>query len=116
MRFTVVDNGREVDMYKAPITISSPALQAPFYLLLNMAVGGNFTHAATPAQVTAPLPATTYVDYVRVYELDGKGESNSASVPSPRSASSVSSPTTRRSTTSRRRACRRTSSCGTTAP
>lgn len=74
MRFTVVDNGREVDMYKAPITISSPALQAPFYLLLNMAVGGNFTHAATPAQVTAPLPATTYVDYVRVYELDGKGE------------------------------------------
>jgi beta-glucanase (GH16 family) len=74
MRFTVLDNGREYDMYKAPITIASPALQAPFYLLLNMAVGGNFTPAATPAQVTAPLPATTYVDYVRVYELDGKGE------------------------------------------
>ncbi|MDR7334076.1 glycoside hydrolase family 16 protein [Roseateles asaccharophilus] len=74
MRFTVVDNGREYDMYKSPITIASSALNEPFYLLLNMAVGGNFTPAATPAQVTAPLPATTYVDYVRVYELDGKGE------------------------------------------
>lgn len=75
IRFSMLDNGREFDMYKAPIsTVGSPALQAPFYLLLNMAVGGNFTPAATPAQVTAPLPATTYVDYVRVYELDGQGE------------------------------------------
>ncbi len=75
IRFSVLDNGREYDMYKAPIsTVGSPALQEPFYLLLNMAVGGNFTPAATPAQITAPLPATTYVDYVRVYELDGKGE------------------------------------------
>ncbi len=74
IRFTLLDNGREYDMYKAPITINSTALNQPFYLLLNMAVGGNFTPAATPAQVTAPLPATTYVDYVRVYELDGLGE------------------------------------------
>ncbi|MFG6431047.1 glycoside hydrolase family 16 protein [Roseateles sp. LYH14W] len=75
IRFSVLDNGREYDMYKAPIsTVGSPALQAPFYLLLNLAVGGNFTPAATPAQITAPLPGTTYVDYVRVYELDGKGE------------------------------------------
>lgn len=74
MRFTVVDNGREVDMYKAPLAVNSPALKEPFYLLMNMAVGGNFTPAATPAQITAPLPATMYVDYVRVYELDGMGE------------------------------------------
>lgn len=75
IRFSLVDNGRELDMYKAPIsTVGSPALQAPFYLLLNLAVGGNFTPAATPAQITAPLPGTAYVDYVRVYELDGKGE------------------------------------------
>ena len=75
IRFSVLDNGREYDMYKAPIsTVGSPALQAPFYLLLNLAVGGNFTPAATPAQITAPLPGTAYVDYVRVYELDGKGE------------------------------------------
>jgi len=74
MRFTVVDNGREHDMYKAPLTVNSPALQEPFYLLLNLAVGGNFTPAANPAQVTAPLPGTMYVDYVRVYQLDGMGE------------------------------------------
>ena len=75
IRFSLIDNGRELDMYKAPIsTVGSPALQEPFYLLLNLAVGGNFTPAATPAQITAPLPGTAYVDYVRVYELDGKGE------------------------------------------
>jgi beta-glucanase (GH16 family) len=74
MRFTVLDNGREYDMYKAPLAINSTALNEPFYLLMNLAVGGNFTPAATPAQVTAPLPATAYVDYVRVYQLDGLGE------------------------------------------
>jgi beta-glucanase (GH16 family) len=73
MRFTIVDNGVEHDMYNAPLPVNSTALQAPFYLLLNLAVGGNFTDAATPAQVTAPLPGTMYVDYVRVYQLDGKG-------------------------------------------
>lgn len=75
IRFTLVDGSKETDMYNAPIsTVGSPALQAPFYLLMNMAVGGNFTNAATPDQVTAPLPGTMYVDYVRVYQLDGLGE------------------------------------------
>jgi len=73
MRFTVVDNGVERNMYDAPLPVNSTALQAPFYLLLNLAVGGNFTDAANPSQVTAPLPGTMYVDYVRVYQLDGKG-------------------------------------------
>ncbi|MDN4053623.1 glycoside hydrolase family 16 protein [Massilia sp. YIM B02763] len=73
MRFTVVDNGVERNMYDAPLPVNSTALQAPFFLLLNLAVGGNFTDAATADQVTAPLPATAYVDYVRVYQLDGKG-------------------------------------------
>ena len=73
MRFTMVDNGVERNMYDAPLPVNSSALQAPFYLLLNMAVGGNFTDAAAPGQVTAPLPGTMYVDYVRVYQLDGKG-------------------------------------------
>ena len=73
MRFTTVDNGVERNMYDAPLPVNSTALQAPFYLLLNLAVGGNFTDAATPGQVTAPLPGTMYVDYIRVYQLDGKG-------------------------------------------
>lgn len=74
MRFTVVDNGVERNMYDAPLPVNSTALQAPFYLLLNLAVGGNFTDAANPSQVTAPLPGTMYVDYVRVYQMDGKGQ------------------------------------------
>lgn len=73
MRFTVEDNGVERNLYDAPLPVNSTALQAPFYLLLNLAVGGNFTDAAAPNQVTAPLPGTMYVDYVRVYQLDGKG-------------------------------------------
>ena len=74
MRFSVVDNGVEHNLYNAPLPVNSSALQAPFYLLLNMAVGGNFTDAANASQVTAPLPGTMYVDYVRVYQLDGKGQ------------------------------------------
>nr|WP_010130640.1 di-heme oxidoredictase family protein [Microbulbifer agarilyticus] len=76
IRFTVVDNGVEHDLYAAPISIGEgmEEFQAPFYLLLNLAVGGNFTDAATAAEVTAPLPSKMYIDYVRVYELSGLGE------------------------------------------
>ncbi|UUZ55033.1 glycoside hydrolase family 16 protein [Massilia sp. H-1] len=73
MRFTAVDNGVEHNLYDNVLPVNSTSLQEPFYLLLNLAVGGNFTDAASPGQVTAPLPGTMYVDYVRVYELDGKG-------------------------------------------
>lgn len=76
IRFTVVDNGVERDMYRNPIPVNdeSAEFRAPFYFLLNLAVGGNFTDAATDGQVTAPLPGKMYVDYIRVYQLDGKGE------------------------------------------
>lgn len=76
IRFTVEDNGVEYDMFDAPFTITEEAneFQAPFYLLMNLAVGGNFTDAATNDQVTATTPAKMYIDYVRVYELDGQGE------------------------------------------
>ena len=76
IRFTVEDNGVEIDMYDAPFTIGeeSSEFQAPYYLLLNLAVGGNFTDAKTNSQVTAAKPAKMYIDYVRVYELDGQGE------------------------------------------
>jgi len=76
IRFTVEDNGVEIDLYDAPFTIGeeSNEFQAPFYLLLNLAVGGHFTDAATNSEVTATTPAKMYIDYVRVYELDGQGE------------------------------------------
>jgi len=76
IRYTIIDNGVEHDMYQAPIPITSESSEfnAPFYFLFNLAVGGNFTDAANDAQVTAPLPGKMYIDYVRVYQLDGKGE------------------------------------------
>ncbi|MBN1129860.1 MAG: family 16 glycosylhydrolase [Chitinispirillaceae bacterium] len=40
----------------------------PFYLLLNAAVGGTPLRIADPAGVTATLPQTMYVDYIRVYQ------------------------------------------------
>ena len=76
IRFAVVDNGIEYDMYETPFPLGpeTSAFQAPFYLLLNLAVGGNFTDAATSNQVNAPLPAQMLIDYVRIYQLDGEGE------------------------------------------
>lgn len=76
IRFTVEDNGKEVDLYTNPFPIGAKeeAFKKPFYLLMNLAVGGTFTDAATPAQVTAPLPAKMLVDYVRILKWNGKGE------------------------------------------
>ena len=39
---------------------------APFHLLLNLAVGGNWPG---PADTTTPFPATMLIDWVRVTEL-----------------------------------------------
>ena len=76
IRFTILDDGTEYDLYEAPFVIGeeSTEFQQPFYLLLNLAVGGTFTDAATDPQVTAPLPAKMYVDYIRVSEYNGEGE------------------------------------------
>ncbi len=76
MAFTIIDNDVETMLYEGPfpVTDETDAFRAPFYMLLNMAVGGGFTDAPTPDAVTAPLPASMYVDYVRVYQADGQGE------------------------------------------
>ncbi|PCK08239.1 MAG: thiol oxidoreductase [Alteromonadaceae bacterium] len=76
IRFTIEDNGVEHDMYDAPFQVSedSDAFRAPFYFLLNLAVGGNFTDAVSDNQVSAPLPGKMYVDYLRVYRYNGQGE------------------------------------------
>ena len=77
MRYTVIDRGQEYDLYTDPLPLSDDngtrVFNKPFYLLLNLAVGGNFTDALTNGQVTADLPAKMYVDYVRVYEYNGFG-------------------------------------------
>ena len=81
MRFTVVDNGVEHDLYASPFVFGADAeeFRQPFYLLANLAVGGTYTdayHLGNPGSglpITMPLPATMYVDYVRVYEWNGQG-------------------------------------------
>jgi len=78
LRLTVIDNGVESDLYEGPLPLSSDsvtsAFQKPFFLLMNLAVGGNFTDAAIPSEVTANLSSKLYIDYVKVYEWNGFGE------------------------------------------
>jgi len=82
MRFTVVDDGVEHDLYTQPFVFGSDAeeFRQPFYLLANLAIGGTYTdayHLGDPGSglpVTMPFPATMYVDYVRVYQWNGQGE------------------------------------------
>ena len=84
LRFTVIDNGIENDLYTEPFpidSVSSEFLQ-PFYLIANLAIGGAFTDAynlgdpGSGAPVSMPFPADMYVDYIRVYEWNGQGEVN----------------------------------------
>lgn len=44
------------------------------YLIFNLAVGGPFTGVTDPNNITAPIPANMYIDYVKVYQQDGIGE------------------------------------------
>lgn len=82
MRMTVTDGGVERDLYEYPFTLTadSDEFQKPFYLIANLAIGGAYTDCyrlgdpASGLPISMPLPATMYVDYVRVYEWNGKGE------------------------------------------
>ncbi|MDG5799284.1 family 16 glycosylhydrolase [Marinilabiliaceae bacterium ANBcel2] len=46
----------------------------PHYLILNLAVGGSFPGITNPNDITTPLPAKMYVDYVRIYQREGEGQ------------------------------------------
>lgn len=48
------------------------------YILINLAVGGSLTQVLNPNNVTAPLPAKMYIDYVRIYQKDGVGRLNNS--------------------------------------
>ncbi len=91
IRLTVIDEGTEYDLYTGPFTITAneDAFQKPFYYILNMAVGGNITDAATDDEVTAPFPSKMYVDYVRVSEWNGVGEVTGVEPPEPGPVTSV---------------------------
>ena len=82
IRLTVTDNGVEHDLYAAPfnITADSDELQQPFYFITNLAIGGLYTDCyvlgdpGAGLPISLPLPATMYVDYVRVYQWNGQGQ------------------------------------------
>lgn len=78
IRFTIEDSGVEHDLYEAPFPISaeSEEFRKPFYLILNMAVGGIFTDLLKNEQITAEMPAKMYVDYIKVFKFNGEGEVN----------------------------------------
>ena len=78
VRFTVEDNGVEQPMFQRQFDIGAEdtlAFREPFFLLMNMAVGGTFTGILDndPNLITAPDNGIMYVDYIRVHKLDGHG-------------------------------------------
>jgi len=82
LRFTVIDDEVEYDLYETPFSIDeeSDEFLEPFYFILNLAIGGAFTDAynlgdpGSGDPVSMPLPAEMLVDYIRVYEWNGQGE------------------------------------------
>ena len=80
IRFTVIDDSVEYDLYTEPFPIDSVSaeFQEPFYLIANLAIGGLFTDAVynggTGLPISMPFPAHMYVDYIKVMEWNGQGE------------------------------------------
>jgi len=82
LRFTVIDNDIEYDLYTEPFVIDSVSaeLQEPFYLIANLAVGGALTDAynlgdpGSGLPVSMPFPAHMYIDYIKVYQWNNMGE------------------------------------------
>ena len=55
-----------------------------FYIILNAAIGGNYTGCTDPGCITANLPQQFLIDYVRVYEdIDNIAPTVSITSPSP---------------------------------
>ncbi|MCP5007257.1 MAG: glycoside hydrolase family 16 protein, partial [Planctomycetes bacterium] len=82
IRFTVIDDSVEYDLYTDPFPIDSVSVefQRPFYLIANLAIGGTFTDVynlgdpGSGAPVSMPFPAEMYVDYIKVMTWNGQGE------------------------------------------
>jgi beta-glucanase (GH16 family) len=80
IRFTVIDNEVEYDLYTDPLPIDSVSaeFQQPFYLIANLAIGGAFTDAVylggSGLPISMPFLAHMYVDYIKVMEWNGQGE------------------------------------------
>lgn len=51
-----------------PASFDGHEFHRPHFLILNLAVGGNFPGIWNPGGITAPLPAQYVVDYVRIFD------------------------------------------------
>lgn len=84
LRFTVIDNGIEYDLYTVPFSIDdeSAEFRHPFHLVANLAIGGVLTDAynlgnpGSGLPVSMPFPAEMYIDYIKVMQWNGQGEVN----------------------------------------
>ncbi len=54
-----------------PTVNNRTAFHTPHYLLLNLAIGGNYPSIFSASGITAPLPADMLVDYVKLYQNPG---------------------------------------------
>ena len=57
-----------IDLGTAPPDFGGEEFHQPHFLILNMAVGGNYTGITGGAPITATLPAEYRVDWIRVYD------------------------------------------------
>ncbi|WP_299011682.1 glycoside hydrolase family 16 protein [uncultured Shewanella sp.] len=55
------------------------AFKQPHYILLNLAVGGAFPQIYSNNDITAPMPAKMYIDYIRIYDNDASDYSTTLS-------------------------------------
>lgn len=82
LRFTVIDDGVEYDLYEDifPIDSVSFEFREHFNFIVDLAIGGAFTDAynlgdpGSGLPVSMPFPAEMYVDYIKVMEWNGQGE------------------------------------------
>jgi beta-glucanase (GH16 family) len=88
----------------------------PFYILLNMAVGGNYTGITSASGITAPFPAQMKVDYVRVTGTGGSTTTTASSTTTTASSTTTtaSSTTTTASSTSTTASSTSTTASGST--
>ncbi len=81
LRFTVIDESTEYELYTEPFTIDaeSAEFQDPFHLVANLAIGGALTDAynlgdpGSGQPVSMPFPANMYIDYIKVSQWNGQG-------------------------------------------
>ncbi|MDZ4121885.1 MAG: glycoside hydrolase family 16 protein, partial [Candidatus Cloacimonadaceae bacterium] len=82
LRFTVIDNGIEYDLFTEPFAIDdeSAEFQEPFHLVANLAIGGALTDAynlgdpGSGQPVSLPLPANMEIDYIKVMSWNNQGQ------------------------------------------